>query len=177
VPSLRPPRRLGERGVLYAAGDDDAVSAAASDDRGLMLALGGPGTRDGVRPPDGPWTDCKETGQLITIADLAAKLDRWPWFAKSAVQAGFTTITLVPVSSPDGIIGALALLGGRPPDAAGILLVPVLVVQHLDPRHETVIADILARRSKLKVKLAEHGEAASSSSRWPARTVPSTAPR
>ncbi len=108
--------------ILYAAGDDDSVSAAASDDRGLMLARGGPGSRDGVRPPDGPWTDCKETGQLITIADLAAKLDRWPWFVESAVQAGFTTITLVPVSSPDRILGALALLGGQPPDAAGILL-------------------------------------------------------
>ncbi len=108
--------------ILYAAGDDGSVSAAASDERGLMLALGAPGTRDGARPPDGPWIDCKETGQLITIADLAAKYDRWPWFAKSAVQAGFTTITLVPVSSPDGIVGALALLGGRPPDVAGILL-------------------------------------------------------
>jgi GAF domain-containing protein len=108
--------------ILYAAGDDDSVSAAASDDRGLMLALGGPGTPDGVRPPDDPWTDCKETGQLIAIADVAAKIDRWPWFAKSAVQAGFTTITLVPVSSPDGVLGALALLGGQPPDVAGILL-------------------------------------------------------
>jgi len=40
------------------------------------------------------------------------------------------------------------------------LAVPILVVQHLDPRHETVIADILARRSQLTVKLAAHGESA-----------------
>ena len=109
--------------ILYAAGDDgDSVSAAASDERSRMLALGAPGTREGVRPPDGPWTDCRQTGQLITIADLRAKLDRWPWFAKTALQAGYTTVTLVPVSSPDGIVGALALLGGTTPDVAGILL-------------------------------------------------------
>jgi len=38
--------------------------------------------------------------------------------------------------------------------------VPVLIVQHLDPRHETVIAEIMARRTGLAVKLAQHGEAA-----------------
>jgi two-component system chemotaxis response regulator CheB len=34
----------------------------------------------------------------------------------------------------------------------------VLVVQHLDPRHKTVIAEVLGRRSKLNVKLAENDE-------------------
>lgn len=36
--------------------------------------------------------------------------------------------------------------------------VPVLIVQHLDPRHETVLAEILSRRTALTVKLAEDGE-------------------
>ena len=109
--------------ILYAPGDDDdLVSVAASDERSLMLALGAPGTSDGLRPPDGPWTDCRQTGQLITIADLSAKLDRWPWFASTAIQAGYRTVTLVPVSSQDGIIGALALLGGTAPDVSGVLL-------------------------------------------------------
>lgn len=38
--------------------------------------------------------------------------------------------------------------------------VPVLVVQHLDPAHETLLADILDRRSPLRAKLAEDGERA-----------------
>jgi two-component system chemotaxis response regulator CheB len=38
--------------------------------------------------------------------------------------------------------------------------VPVLVVQHLDPAHDTTLADILDRRSELRVKLAEAGERA-----------------
>ncbi len=109
--------------ILYYRGEgDDSVSVAASDERSLMLVLGAPGPRQGRFPPDGPLADCQRTGQLITIADLGAKLDRWPWFAKTAVRAGYTTVTLVPVSSPDGVIGALALLGGTAPDAAGMLL-------------------------------------------------------
>jgi len=34
----------------------------------------------------------------------------------------------------------------------------VVVVQHLDPRHRSLMADILARRTRLPVKEAEHGE-------------------
>ena len=34
----------------------------------------------------------------------------------------------------------------------------VLVVQHLDPRHRSLMADILARRTQLPVKEAEQGE-------------------
>jgi two-component system chemotaxis response regulator CheB len=59
-------------------------------------------------------------------------------------------------ASAGGLQALSAVIGKLPAD----LPVPVLVVQHLDPRHETVIADILARRSSLKVKLAEHDESA-----------------
>jgi ANTAR domain/GAF domain len=107
--------------IVYAAGDDESVRVAASDEQSLMLALGAPEAR-GIGSPDGPWTDCQQTGQLITISDIREKLDRWPWFTKMAVQDGFTTVTLIPVSAPDGIVGALALLGGTAPDVAGILL-------------------------------------------------------
>ncbi|MFD9791635.1 chemotaxis protein CheB [Streptomyces sp. NPDC059070] len=59
-------------------------------------------------------------------------------------------------SSAGGIHGLTVVLGGLGPD----LPVPVLVVQHLDPHHRTVIADVLSRRTTLPVKLAEHGEPA-----------------
>jgi two-component system chemotaxis response regulator CheB len=38
--------------------------------------------------------------------------------------------------------------------------VPVVVVQHLDPRHKTIIAEVLGRRAPLTVRLADHGERA-----------------
>ncbi|MGW7683472.1 chemotaxis protein CheB [Kribbella sp. NPDC054772] len=57
-------------------------------------------------------------------------------------------------SSAGGIRALTQVLGGLPSG----LRVPVLVVQHLDPRHQTVIADVLGRRSPLRVKLAADGE-------------------
>ncbi|HEV8556240.1 MAG TPA: chemotaxis protein CheB [Actinophytocola sp.] len=59
-------------------------------------------------------------------------------------------------SSAGGIRALTQVLGGLPADFP----VPVLVVQHLDRRHETVIAQVLGRRSVLKVKLAEANERA-----------------
>jgi two-component system chemotaxis response regulator CheB len=65
--------------------------------------------------------------------------------------------TIVAVaSSAGGIHGLSVLLGALGPDLA----VPVLIVQHLDPRHRTVIAEVLSRRTELPVKLAEDGERA-----------------
>jgi two-component system, chemotaxis family, protein-glutamate methylesterase/glutaminase len=64
---------------------------------------------------------------------------------------------VVAVACSAGGINALgALLGALP---TGIP-VPMLVVQHLDPRHDTVIAHVLGRGTRLPVKLAEAGELA-----------------
>lgn len=61
---------------------------------------------------------------------------------------------LAVVSSAGGVKALIQVLGALPADFA----VPVLVVQHLDPRHETVLAEVLDRRTPLQVKLAEAGE-------------------
>ena len=64
---------------------------------------------------------------------------------------------LLTVASSAGGVRALAqLLAGLPADFP----VPVVIVQHLDPRHQTVIAEVLGRHSELPVKLAEHEEQA-----------------
>ena len=64
---------------------------------------------------------------------------------------------IVAIAASAGGITALGrVLGGLP---AGFP-VPVLVVQHLDPRHKTVIAEVLGRRAKMPVKLAQEGEKA-----------------
>lgn len=64
---------------------------------------------------------------------------------------------IVAVASSAGGITALGRVLGALP--AGFP-VPVLVVQHLDPRHRTVLADVLNRQTDLPVKLAEAGESA-----------------
>ncbi|MGW5863325.1 chemotaxis protein CheB [Streptomyces sp. NPDC055239] len=57
-------------------------------------------------------------------------------------------------SSAGGIQGLGSILGALGPD----LPVPVLVVQHLDPRHRTLLAEVLTRRTELTVKLAKDQE-------------------
>ena len=50
----------------------------------------------------------------------------------------------------------------------------ILVVQHLDPRHRSLMADILSRRTHLEVKQAEEGDRlAASRSRTTDRTTSS----
>jgi two-component system chemotaxis response regulator CheB len=59
-------------------------------------------------------------------------------------------------SSAGGIHALMAILSTLPGD----LRVPVLIVQHLDRRHRTVIAEVLERRSEIACKLADDGEPA-----------------
>jgi two-component system, chemotaxis family, protein-glutamate methylesterase/glutaminase len=57
-------------------------------------------------------------------------------------------------SSAGGITALGRLLGGLPKDFP----VPVVIVQHLDPRHETIIAEVLGRKTALPVQLAAEGD-------------------
>jgi two-component system chemotaxis response regulator CheB len=70
------------------------------------------------------------------------------------------------VTEPDGYdvlavassAGGIAALGKTLQQLPESFPAPVLVVQHLDPRHETIIAQVLGRRCRLPVKLAEDQE-------------------
>jgi two-component system chemotaxis response regulator CheB len=72
-----------------------------------------------------------------------------------------------PLSLPEGafdVVAIAASAGGL--NALGLVLsglpelfpAAVLVVQHLDPRHPSLLADILKRRTPLRVKEAQEGE-------------------
>ena len=57
-------------------------------------------------------------------------------------------------SSAGGLTALTSLLGAVP----ARLPAAILVVQHLDPRHRSLIAEILSRRTALPVKQAEDGD-------------------
>ncbi|OKJ98075.1 chemotaxis protein CheB [Amycolatopsis sp. CB00013] len=59
-------------------------------------------------------------------------------------------------ASAGGVKALLTVLKALPVDFP----VPVVIVQHLDPHHDTVLAELLDRRSRLRVKLAEDGDVA-----------------
>jgi two-component system, chemotaxis family, protein-glutamate methylesterase/glutaminase len=75
-------------------------------------------------------------------------------FGQAGPDARYDIVALA--TSAGGIRALGVVLGGFPVGFP----VPVVVVQHLDPRHETVIAEVLGRRTRLPVRLARHDEPA-----------------
>lgn len=62
---------------------------------------------------------------------------------------------IVAIGASAGGLKALSeVLSGLPAD----LPVPILIVEHLDPRHKSLMAEILQRHCKMKVKEAENDE-------------------
>jgi two-component system, chemotaxis family, protein-glutamate methylesterase/glutaminase len=78
--------------------------------------------------------------------------DPQPPLAEPAEPYGIVAIA----SSAGGITALGRVLGGL----SAQFPVPVVVVQHLDPRHKTIIAEVLGRRAKLPVVLAQDGDRA-----------------
>jgi two-component system chemotaxis response regulator CheB len=72
--------------------------------------------------------------------------------------------SVAPVSSPFEVVALAASAGGLNALTHVLAALPrdfpasVVVVQHLDPRHRSLMADILARRTALRVKEAAEGD-------------------
>ena len=76
--------------------------------------------------------------------------------SETPVSAPAPPIAMVALAASAGGLAALTeVLSKLPADFPA----PVVVVQHLDPRHRSLMADILSRRCLLRVKEAQHGEA------------------
>jgi two-component system chemotaxis response regulator CheB len=69
-----------------------------------------------------------------------------------SVRASFDVIAIA--ASAGGLAALTTLLSGMPSDLPASLL----VVQHLDPRHRSLMAEILGRRTALAVRQAAGGE-------------------
>ena len=72
--------------------------------------------------------------------------------ASSSPAVSFDVVALA--ASAGGLIALSAVLSALPSDFPAALL----VVQHLDPRHRSLMAEILSRRTSLPVKQAEEGD-------------------
>ncbi len=69
-------------------------------------------------------------------------------------RVGGTFDIVAIAASAGGLTAISAVLEGLPPSFPAA----VLVVQHVDPRHRSLMASILSRRTRLAVKEAEAGE-------------------
>jgi two-component system chemotaxis response regulator CheB len=70
----------------------------------------------------------------------------------TALSPAFDVVAVA--ASAGGLQALSALFAGLPADFPAALV----VVQHLDPRHRSLMADILSRRTALKVKQAEEAD-------------------
>lgn len=71
-----------------------------------------------------------------------------------SVESTAAAYDIVAVAASAGGLRALSqVLADMPADFG----VPIVVVQHLDPRHRSLLADILSRRTRLTVKQAAEG--------------------
>lgn len=74
---------------------------------------------------------------------------------RKRAAAAKVAFDVVAVAASAGGLKALSLLLSK---LQADFPVPIVVVQHLDPRHRSLMADILAKRTRLRVKEAEEGE-------------------
>lgn len=70
---------------------------------------------------------------------------------EALVSAGDTFEIVALAASAGGLQALSQVLSGLPADFPA----PIVVVQHLDPRHRSLMAEILGRRTKLRVQQAQ----------------------
>ena len=87
----------------------------------------------------------------MTLDPAAADADPTQGESGQEPDRGYDIVLLA--ASAGGLAAISAVLGDLPADFP----VPVVIVQHLDPRHSSMMAEILRRRTPLRVEEARDG--------------------
>lgn len=64
-----------------------------------------------VQRDEGPCRDCYHSGSPVHVPDLSAATDRWPRFARRALDQGFASVHAVPLRLQTDTLGAMGLFG------------------------------------------------------------------
>ncbi|MFD0068864.1 GAF and ANTAR domain-containing protein [Streptomyces sp. NPDC059944] len=94
----------------------DAAAVMIADARGGLRTMAA--TEEGaafiellqMQTGRGPCMDCYRTGETISIPDITAEQERWPYLVTGMAEAGFRALQTIPVSLHDRHLGALTLL-------------------------------------------------------------------
>jgi GAF domain-containing protein len=113
----------GAVGLLLADQQGELQFMAASDEAAKLLEL------FEVQHSQGPCRDAFLTAAPVFAPDLTLVLDRWPQFARRAVEAGFGSVHAMPMRLRGEVIGALSLFDQHPGvlDADDVRIIQALV--------------------------------------------------
>jgi GAF domain-containing protein len=102
-----------EIGVLLADGAGVLHVVAASDERTHLLEM------FQLQNREGPCLDCIQLRRAVVIPDLAVEVERWPVFARRALDVGFRSVQAHPLRLRDTVLGALNLFHVDPHPTTG----------------------------------------------------------
>ncbi|MFC6882620.1 MULTISPECIES: GAF and ANTAR domain-containing protein [Actinomadura] len=108
---------LAERHAQLLEVDATGLMLSDLDGRLQVTAATGEEARDGLDRTggeEGPWLDCFRAGRPVASGDVEADLERWPRAAPAILDAGFRSVTALPMRLHDEVIGATALFRRRP---------------------------------------------------------------
>lgn len=102
---------------------DEAAALFDADAAGLMLldpsrrlqVAASVGHRGGLlellqlEADEGPCVEAARTGEIVSVADITADLDRWPAFSRAAEDAGYRSVHSIPLRLRSTVIGSLNL--------------------------------------------------------------------
>lgn len=94
---------------LLLADNDDILRLMASTSEAMQLV-----ELFQVQNDEGPCLDCYRSGEPVIADDLTAASDRWPRFARFAVDAGFSSADALPLRLRGRVLGALNLFRHEP---------------------------------------------------------------
>jgi transcriptional regulator with GAF, ATPase, and Fis domain len=95
-------------GLLLAGPTGDLHVMAASSEQTRLLEL------FQLQGEQGPCLDCFHSGEPVSATDLATDSQRWPLFARAALDTGYRSVHALPLRLRQQILGALNLFGDKP---------------------------------------------------------------
>ena len=95
-------------GLLLKDQNENLAVVASSSEESRLLEI------CQVQSDEGPCLDCVRSGRPVSCGDLHAESARWPTFAATALNAGFTSVHAVPMRLREITIGGLNLFHEGP---------------------------------------------------------------
>ena len=92
-------------GLLVADGGSGLKVMVASDERTEILEL------FQIQNEAGPCLDCYRSGEAVFAEAPNGGFDRWPRFERACAEAGFSSVTAVPMRVNGKVFGGLNLFG------------------------------------------------------------------